>query len=404
MTKMDFIILIIGSDINAYYMARCTHEAYNVKPYMLAHSKMAFTANSNIINIFYNDKIWDEKEFIKAINKFSNEHSDKKIILISSNETYAEFLVNNKLPDNCLYNYPKKSILDNFINKEKFYKAYNKYLDIPNTIYYKCTNKSLPKIDIKYPIIIKPANVVMYNHIAFPGKEKIYKVNKEKDALNIIENIKAGGYTDTLIIQEFIPGDDSYLFDSVTYSNKKGKVTDMTFAQIGLQEHKKTMIGNAAVLINGFNTYKVDIIPTIKKLTSFMEKIGYTGYAEFDLKYDARDKKFKVLEINARQGRCSYYLSALGCNLVKNMVDDIIYNQEKEFTFYNKEVLLSFVSKKIVKKYINNQEFKDEVLNLWKSRINPVKYKKDKNLKRKVLLLKVANNYVKEYKESTWES
>ena len=231
---MDFIILIIGSDINAYYMARCVHEAYNVKPYMLAHSKMAFTANSNIINIFYNDKIWDEKEFIKVINNFAKKHNDKKIILISSNETYAAFLVNNKLPDNCTYNYPKKEILNNFINKEKFYKAYNKYLDIPNTIYYDCKKKSLPAIDITYPIIIKPANVVMYNHLSFLGKEKIYKVSDEKEALNIVSRIKDGGYTDTLIIQEFIPGDDSYLFDSVTYSNKKGKVTDMTFAQIGL--------------------------------------------------------------------------------------------------------------------------------------------------------------------------
>ena len=401
---MDFIILIIGSDINAYYMARCAHEAYHVKPYMLAHNRMAFTANSNIINIFYNDKIWNEKDFIKAINKFSKEHADKKIVIISSNETYAEFLVNNKLPDNCIHNYPKKEILNNFTNKEKFYKAYNKYLDIPETLYYECSSSSMPKINIKYPIIIKPANVVMYNHISFSGKEKIYKVNDEEKALSVIKNIKKGGYTDTLIIQEFIPGDDSYLFDSVTYSNKEGKVTDMTFAQIGLQEHKKTMIGNAAVLINGFNTYDVDVIPSIKKLIKFMEMIGYTGYAEFDLKYDYRDKKFKVLEINARQGRCSYYLCSLGCNLVKNMVDDLLYDVKKDFTFYDEPVLLSFVPKRVAKKYIRNPKFKEETLKLWRKRVNPVKYSKDTNLKRKLLLKKIASRYVKDYKESTWES
>ena len=401
---MDFIILIIGSDINAYYMARCTHEAYGIKPYMLAHSKMAFTANSNIINIFYNDKIWIEKEFVKAINKFAKEHKYKKIVLISSNETYAAFLVNNKLPDNCIYNYPKKEILNNFINKEKFYKAYSKDIDVPETIYYKCTSKSLPKISIKYPIIIKPANVVMYNHLSFVGKEKIYQVKDEKRAFEIIESIKKGGYTDTLIIQEFISGDDSYLFDCVTYSNRNGKVTDMTFAEIGLQEHKKTMIGNAAVLINGFNSFEVDIIPTVKKLVKFMEKLGYTGYAEFDLKYDKRSKKFKVLEINARQGRCSYYLAALGCNLVKNMVDDIIYNEDKDFKFYSDELLLSFIPKSVAKKYITNLKFKDEMLKLWNKRVNPVYYKKDKNLKRKLLLLKVANKYKKDYQESKWEN
>ena len=403
---MDFEILIIGSDINAYYMARCTHEAYGKKAYMLAHSKMAFTHYSNIINIIYNDKIWDEKHFLKAINKFAKEFKKKKILLISSNETYAAFLVNNQLPENCVYNYPNKNILNSFINKEKFYKKYAKYdIDIPNTIYYACTSKSKPKIKgLTYPVIIKPADVVKYNHISFEGKNKIYKVHDENEALKVIDNIKNGGYDDTLIIQEFIPGDDSYLFDSVVYCNKNGIVTDMTFAQIGLQEHKKTMIGNAAILINGYNTYNIDVKPVIKKLKSFMEEIGYTGFAEFDLKYDYRDKKFKVLEINARQGRCSYYLSALGGNLVKILVDDVIFNKERKFKYYDDKVLLSFVPKCIAEKYLKNEQFKQEVLKLWNSRVNPVVYNKDQSLKRSILLWKVSRRYIQDYQNATWDN
>ena len=67
-------------------------------------------------------------------------------------------------------------------------------------------------------------------------------------------------------------------------------------------------------------------------------------------------------------------------------------------------MLLSFVPKKIAKKYIKNSSFRNEALKLWKKRINPVKYKKDNNLKRKVILKKIAYNYIKDYKESTWES
>ena len=36
---MKFEVLICGSDVNAYYMARCVHEAYNKKAYMLIKDK-----------------------------------------------------------------------------------------------------------------------------------------------------------------------------------------------------------------------------------------------------------------------------------------------------------------------------------------------------------------------------
>ena len=93
---MDFEILVIGSDVNAYYLARCTHEAYNKKAYVLINTKLAYTTHSRIINHIYDDSIWDEESFVSAINNFSNDHKDKMIVAISSNEAYAQFLVRNK--------------------------------------------------------------------------------------------------------------------------------------------------------------------------------------------------------------------------------------------------------------------------------------------------------------------
>ena len=80
------------------------------------------------------------------------------------------------------------------------------------------------------------------------------------------------------------------------------------------------------------------------------------------------------------------------------------YDVKKDFTFYDAPLLLSFVPKRIAKKYIRNPKFKDEVLKLWKKKVNPVKYSKDTNLKRKLLLKVMAYRYIKDYKESTWES
>lgn len=406
---MDFEVLILGSDVNAYYMARCTHEAFGKKAYLLANKKMAFTHYSTILNIIYNSKIWEEKYFLKALDAFAKEHKTKKILLVSSNETYAEFIVKNKdrLSEQFVFNYPSLNILKSLIDKESFYKKYNNSnLVFPKTIYYDLLKSDKIIMDFTYPVIIKPADVVSYNHLTFEGKNKIYKVEDESELMNIIHKIKNSGYSGTLIIQEYIPGDDSYLFDSVVYSDKEGQVKLISFAQIGLQEHSKHMVGNAAVLINGFNTFDGNVESMVEDIKNFMEKIKYQGFAEFDMKYDYRDKKFKVLEINARQGRSSYYLTGLGYNLIEVLVKDLIFNEKFEYKFLNKEVALSFVPRKIIKKYIVNEEFKKKALNIWtnKKMIKPLFYNRERNLKRKIILYKKQFDYLKEYKSGYWQN
>ena len=404
---MDFEILIAGTDANAYYMARCYHEAYNKKANLLGKTPMIYTKYTNILNVIYNDKIWTEQGFLDAIEDFRLTHPGKKILLISSNETYAAFISKNKdkINDQFVFNYPNIDIINSLIMKETFYKTYeNSVLDFPKTIYYNCSNPTEISDNFSYPVIVKPSNVIEYNHINFEGKNKIYKVESYVELQNVVNKIVENGYKDTLILQEFIPGDDSYLFDAVVYCGKDKKVKLISFAQIGLQEHSKTMVGNAAVLINGYNQYgnSSEMINTIK---TFMENIGYQGFAEFDMKYDYRDKKYKVLEINARQGRCSYYIVPAGYNLVKILADDLIYNKEMNFEVVDKEILLSFVPKGVVKKYITNEDFKNKALSLWKKQVtNPLKYKKDTDIKRKLLLARRHIDYYKEYKNGVWKN
>lgn len=404
---MDFLVLIMGSDANAYYMARCCYEAYHKKAYLIGKSPMPYTSNSSILNIEYDENIWNEEGFLNSLNRFKEQHKNNKILLISSNETYVEFISRNKDKiDKCFYyNYPDIKIVESLINKENFYKTYsNSILDFPKTLYYDCSLKEELDIDFKFPIIIKPSNVVEYNHLKFEGKNKIYKVENKKDLKDIVNRIVESGYKDTIIIQEFIPGDDSYLFDSVVYVDHNHKVKLISMAQIGLQEHTKSMVGNAAVLINGYNQYG-DIHAMEDVIKNFMEDIGYQGFAEFDLKYDSRDKKYKVLEINARQGRSSYYISKSGYNLVKVLADDLIYNKKTEYKFIDKKILLSFVPKGVIKKYIKNDEYRKYALKLWnKDVVNPLNYKKDKNIKRKIFLLKRHFIYFKEYKNSYWKA
>ncbi len=401
---MKNTVLILGTDANAYYMARCCYEAFKVKPYVIGTKELSFTKYTNILNVSYNKEMWSEKGFLKLLKEFAKD-KDEKILLISTNETYSEFISKNKkeLEKNYLFNIPSLDVIKSLTNKEIFYKTYkDSKLKFPKTIYYQ-KNDKINLEELSYPVIVKPANVVIYNHLDFEGKNKIYKIDTKEEVDRIIKLIYENGYTDKLIIQEFITGGDDYLFDAVVYVNSYGKAEFMSFAQIGLQERTKSMVGNAAVLINGLNLTKGNVLEEVNIIKEFLEKINYRGFAEVDLKYDKKDNTFKVLEINARQGRSSYYLTGLGKNLVSVLVDDLINHEEHEFEFLDKEVLLSFVPKGIIKKYIDNNEYKENVLRLWSNVIKPMDAKCDKNIARYLMLRKRWLHYYKEYKNSYWK-
>lgn len=397
-------VLILGTDINSYYMARCYHELFHKKVTLIGQTPMAFTDYSNICDVHCYKNLYDsDLTFRKILIDYASSKSEK-ILLIATNDHYVTMLINNRryLSKYYDFNYPTKSIVQSFLLKEIFYDKYkNKGLDFPQTLIYDCNSRKNEKCNFKYPVIIKPSDGVAYHELDFNDQRKVYKVNDEFEYKDSIRKIKESGYKGKLIVQEFIPGDDTYLYECVLYLSTKGKAQVASFAKVALQEHTKTAIGNSTVIVNGYNNLPGSE-EVVKSLKTFLEKIKYTGFAIADIKYDQRDQKYKVLEINPRHGRGSYYLTPLGHNLVKYFLDDIYYHQEKKFVWLKNKYVLSFVPKIIIKKYVNDVEFKKEIFKLIKEKkvSNPLQYSGDKNLKRKFYLLLRKINYLKKYKNN----
>lgn len=406
--KYDFEVVLVGTDANTYYMARNFHEAYGKKSHVIGRVAMPLTSLSKIIELTIEKDLLKTDVFVKTLIDTAKKINKKKIILVGCTDDYVSLIIKNKdiLKKYYLFNYTSNDLFETFVNKENFYNAYkDSILDLPKTfIYNVCNETNIDFInDFKFPIILKPSNIIKYHECEFDS-HKVYKLYNKQELVNTISTIKSAGYDDKLIIQEFIPGDDSHLFDCVFYVSSKGKVQLQSFGQIGLQEHTKTGIGNLTVVINGYNEFgkTKEITGNLKK---FLEKIKFNGICEFDLKYDERDNSFKVFEINSRQARSSYYLTACGFNLAKYLVDDLIYNKDKKYYLIDNEVCLSFVPFSIIKKYINNINYKNEVKKLKKEGllIDPMRYKKDLSFKRRKYLFLRKINYIKKYKNSEWD-
>lgn len=135
-----------------------------------------------------------------------------------------------------------------------------------------------------------------------------------------------------------------------------------------------------------------------------MEAIGYVGFGNFDIKYDYRDQKFKLFEVNIRQGRSSYYTTQCGHNMARYFVDDLIYNKSKEITYLDDEFLFTVVPKIVLRRFVENPKIKKEVNQLIKKGKfgNPLFYKNDKSIKRKLYMFLRQVNYYKKYSDNKW--
>lgn len=404
MTTHSFIPVIVGTDMNAYNMAISFHEEYNIKPILVGRENLSFTQLSSITTcIELHPDLGEKETFVSFLKEMAEKYAEpgKTMLLIGTNDLYVRLIIENadQLRQHYVFNYISEPLMNDLLVKSNFYKLCEEHgIDTPKTYFYSCKDEKPFTDEVTFPVIIKPSNGVEYYKNPFEGQQKVYKVDSQEEIQAVIEEIKSSGYQEDLIIQDYIPGDDTFMWDSVFYVNQHGKSELITFAQVVLQEHTVTAIGNYTALITRYNE------ELMMKLKGFLEAINYVGYANFDLKYDERDRKFKVFEVNIRQGRSSYYITACGHNMAKYFVDDLIHNKEKSLTLLNEPFLFTVVPKIVLKKFVANKEIRDEVRGLLRAGKygNPLFYKKDRSFKRKLYLFLRQINYYRKYKNSNW--
>lgn len=129
-----------------------------------------------------------------------------------------------------------------------------------------------------------------------------------------------------------------------------------------MEEHSPEGIGSYAAIINSVDE------ELSERMKNFLEGIGYVGFSNFDMKYDPRDGQYKLFEMNLRQGRSSFFVTAAGYNLAKFLVDDVIYNKPMDCVIADNKVLWTIIPKKIIFQYVKDPKVKEEAKRLIKEK------------------------------------
>jgi len=144
------------------------------------------------------------------------------------------------------------------------------------------------KAEIIFPCILKPCD----SHLFAPiFHKKVWIINDFEELLEAYTETQR--YNLRMMVVEIIPGTDDSLFHYRVYINQQGKVIAEMCTQKMRQSPPKFGVARMSKTI--------PMIPETRKLTlKLLENVSYHGFASAEFKYDYRDKKYKLMEINLR--------------------------------------------------------------------------------------------------------
>ena len=324
--EQEFIPVLFGSDLGAYSMARAFYEEYGVKSQVYGKYVASPCNYSNIINYTANESIEEDETFLRIVNELAAS-TTKKLVIFGFGDSYLRLVSRNKpqLPANAVTPYVDLEPMDRLINKRRFYGLCEELgIDYPGTYVITRDQSDIIDMPFDFPIILKPADSADYFLHHFEGQNKVYKLNTLSEVRTTIAQIYSSGYSNDLIMQEYIPGDDSAMYVLTNYSSHDAKVRMMCLGHTLLEEHTPMGRGNHALIVTEHNEI---IINQAKKL---LEHVAYTGFSNLDIKYDRRAGTYRFFELNARQGRSNYYVTNAGINMAKLPVEDLVYGRNPE--------------------------------------------------------------------------
>ena len=326
--------VILGGDIGAYSLARAFHQGYGVKSIVVSGVSTGLLRHSRILTHVTEPHIDDSDAVVRRLLDIAADNAGKDLIVVASADWLVGVLVHNaaKLRQaGYTVPYVGAELFDKLTDKEVFGALCDK-LGIPHpaTVVYSCTTDIAPASELaameglRYPLIAKASSSAQWHTISFEGQKKVHTVATPAELDELIGQVRAAGYAGSMILQDYIPGDDSGMRILTCYSDQTGEVRFSAYGHVLLEEHAPGALGNPAAIITETNP------KVVANATKLLESTGWTGIANFDIKYDPRDGRYVFFELNPRLGRSNFYITGAGTNPIKFYVEELMRGHDAD--------------------------------------------------------------------------
>lgn len=254
------------------------------------------------------DVFESEQKFCDFLKEKSRQHSLRDWLIFPTDDQTVAYLSRNKRELSNYYTIwtPAWNVVEQCYNKKLTYSLAEKIgIPIPESHFPDDLSDVRAISDqLRYPVIIKPA--VMHTFYARTGSKALLVHNREELEEEYYRTIKIIPPSE-IIIQEVVSGSPENLYSCGSFF----KHGDMVASITGRRSRQIPMdFGKASTFVE-----LVDIDEVRSLSLRILNALGYYGLSEVEFKYDNRDGKFKLLEINPRTWKWHSIALLSGLNL-----------------------------------------------------------------------------------------
>lgn len=365
-----FVPVVVGGDTSAYSIARAFHQAYGVVSAVVSTYATGPVAHSRIIENVVDAQMEDPQVLVRLLRELADRHTDTPMIVLGSADHLVRLLVDvrDQVEDRYVVPYVPVELMNRLTHKESFAQLCQQYgLPHPRTEVIDVTQLAPDEVnalspDLPYPMIVKTSNSSLWHEVTFEGQQKVHTARDVAELRDLVSRVKASGYRGKLICQDMVPGDDQGMRILTCYSDRFGRVRFAAYGTVLLEEHTPTSLGNPAGIIAGSSAVVVD------QARRLLEGVGWTGYANFDLKLDPRTGELVFFELNPRLGRSNFYVTSAGHNVTRPYVEEHVWGRDPfdgvDLVVSDTEHVYTIVPMSLLGRYVTDPATKDRLARL----------------------------------------
>lgn len=391
----DILPVILGGDIGVYALGREFFEAYGAKSVCIIPEPIKAIELSAIFDVRAEDPT--VQNVTRIVGELAAQHPNKKLVVVANTDAYVKVLEACKpdFPNNAYCPLPPREVVERVSNKVTFAELCQKYgLDTPQTEVVSLAGEDdIAPSTLAFPVVAKPADSAEFFHLHYQGFRKAYCIESQADLDDLWRRLREAKFEGDMLVQEMIEGDDTSMDVLTVYINQQGKPAMYANMQVLLQDHAPTMIGNYVALVTRPR-------PELwEKVGAMLAAEGYRGFANFDIKHDAKTGRTVFLDFNPRVGRASYSVCASGVNPMRVLVSDVVDGASGRVLKATDPAVYTLVAKPLLMRYLQDPELRQEVEGLFDEgrAIDPQDFWPERDPRRALFVLLTRANHQRKF-------